>query len=98
MTQYDVSLVQRIEALTGKQLAALELPEKEVLSGITKVYGARREAMLAMADDEILEKKKGSRGGKAMKAQAEREGRERARGAEKGAQGGGRGGKGGKKA
>lgn len=37
VTQYDVELVHEVEAVVGTQLAAYEMPEKEVLKGITQV-------------------------------------------------------------
>lgn len=37
VTQYDVELVHQVEAVISTQLAAYEMPEKEVLKGITKV-------------------------------------------------------------
>jgi ATP-dependent RNA helicase DDX49/DBP8 len=37
VSQYDIELVQRIEALTGRQLDKFEAEEGEVLKGITKV-------------------------------------------------------------
>ncbi|KAK9813201.1 hypothetical protein WJX72_010498 [[Myrmecia] bisecta] len=50
VTQYDVDLVQKIEALIDKQLAAFAMEEAEVLKGITKVYAARRTAALKAAE------------------------------------------------
>lgn len=37
VTQYDVELVHQVEAVVGTTLAAYDMPEKEVLKGITKV-------------------------------------------------------------
>lgn len=37
VTQYDVELVHEVEGVVGHQLAAYDMPEKEVLKGITKV-------------------------------------------------------------
>jgi len=51
VSQYDVELVQRIEALTGQRMAKFEADEAEVLKGITEVYSARRAAALKVADD-----------------------------------------------
>ena len=53
--QYDVELVQHIEALVGHQLQQYELDEKEVLKGITRVYSAKRAAALKALEDESKE-------------------------------------------
>ena len=50
VTQYDVSLVQAIEARIGHQLVDARLDEGEVLKGITRVFKARRAAALAAAE------------------------------------------------
>ncbi|GFH22098.1 uncharacterized protein HaLaN_19509 [Haematococcus lacustris] len=52
VTQYDVDLVHAIEALIGHQLEEYALEEAEVLKGLTKVYSAKRAAMLAAAEME----------------------------------------------
>lgn len=52
VTQYDVDLVHKIEALIGHQLAAHEMPEAEVLKGITRVYAAKRAAALTLGDED----------------------------------------------
>lgn len=51
VSQYDVELVQRIEALTGKQMSQFEVEESEALKGITKVYSARRAAIMQISDE-----------------------------------------------
>jgi superfamily II DNA/RNA helicase len=51
VTQYDIELVQKIEALVGQQLQKFEVAEAEVLKGITKVYAARRTAALRVGDE-----------------------------------------------
>lgn len=38
VTQYDIELVQEVEATVGATLEQYDLPEKEVLSNITKVH------------------------------------------------------------
>ena len=38
VTQYDVELVQKIEGLTGHLLVEYEMPETDVLKGITRYY------------------------------------------------------------
>ncbi len=45
VTQYDVELVQGIEALIGHKLEAFEAPEAEVLKGITKVSELGHDAL-----------------------------------------------------
>ena len=57
--QYDVELVQKIEALLGHKLTAYELNEKEVLKGITKVYTARRTAVMRLAEEDRRTERKG---------------------------------------
>jgi ATP-dependent RNA helicase DDX49/DBP8 len=52
VSQHDVELVQRIEALTGSTMDKYELEEGEVLKGITKVYAARRVATMRIAEEE----------------------------------------------
>ena len=48
VTQYDIALLQAIEARVGVRLTAHAMDEGEVLKGITKVYTARRAALLAI--------------------------------------------------
>ncbi|KXZ41148.1 hypothetical protein GPECTOR_722g879 [Gonium pectorale] len=67
VTQYDVALVGAIEGLIGHQLAEHKLEEAEVLKGITKVYSAKRAAMLRMAEEEGLDTGKSKRVKKASK-------------------------------
>ena len=52
VSQYDVELVHRIEALTGKEMTAFDVDESEALRGITKVYAARRAAVMRVSDEE----------------------------------------------
>lgn len=52
VTQYDVKLVHSIEELIGHQLVEYSTDEAEVLKGITRVYAAKRAAMLAAAEAE----------------------------------------------
>mmetsp|Transcript_35531 Transcript_35531/g.78825 ORF Transcript_35531/g.78825 Transcript_35531/m.78825 type:complete len:487 (-) Transcript_35531:822-2282(-) len=52
VTQYDVQLVHKIEELIGHQLDEFKPEEAEVLKGITKVYSAKRAAMLKVAETE----------------------------------------------
>ncbi|CAL1409383.1 unnamed protein product [Linum trigynum] len=58
VTQYDVDLVHEIEGVVGKQFEQFECKEKDVLSGITKVYKAKRVASMKMMDDGFEEKLK----------------------------------------
>ena len=47
VTQYDVDLVYEIEAVIGHKLEAFEIDEDEATKDITKVFAAKRAAMLA---------------------------------------------------
>ncbi|KAM3684124.1 hypothetical protein ACB098_11G020500 [Castanea mollissima] len=58
VTENDVALIHEIEADIGKQLEAFECKENEVLSDITKVYKAKRVAVMKMMDDGFDEKEK----------------------------------------
>lgn len=58
ITQYDVQLVQDIEELLGKKLEEYELDEDKVLKSITKVYKAKRVAMLKIVDSGFEDKVK----------------------------------------
>lgn len=71
VTQYDVDLVRAIEGLLGRQLAAWEAPEKEALAGITKVYAARRMAVLRLAEEEDAAREMGQRRKKVRPAEGE---------------------------
>lgn len=51
VSQYDIDLVHTIEELTGQQLEQYDMPEKEVLKGITKVYTARRSANMRVSEE-----------------------------------------------
>ena len=48
--QYDVELVQRIEALTGETLAAFDMDERETLKNITSVFKARKAAIMRASE------------------------------------------------
>jgi ATP-dependent RNA helicase DDX49/DBP8 len=61
VSQHDVELVQRIEALTGERMGAFHADEAAALKGITEVYAARRAAALKVADEE--ERSADKRGG-----------------------------------
>ncbi|GIL57572.1 hypothetical protein Vafri_12776 [Volvox africanus] len=67
VTQYDVQLVHAIEELIGHKLEEHKLDEQEVLKGITKVYSAKRAAMLRAAEEEGLDTSKSKRVKKAAK-------------------------------
>ncbi|GIL92704.1 hypothetical protein Vretifemale_20211 [Volvox reticuliferus] len=67
VTQYDVQLVHAIEELIGHKLEEHTLNEEEVLKGITKVYSAKRAAMLKAAEEEGLDTSKSRRVKKAAK-------------------------------
>ncbi|KAG2451318.1 hypothetical protein HYH02_003923 [Chlamydomonas schloesseri] len=67
VTQYDVGLVGAIEDLIGHKLEEHPLEEQEVLKGITKVYSAKRAAMLRVAEEEGLDTGKSKRVKKASK-------------------------------
>ncbi|KAG1669053.1 hypothetical protein FOA52_003971 [Chlamydomonas sp. UWO 241] len=55
VTQHDVELVHRIEEHIGHKLGEFTADEQTVLKGITKVYSAKRAAMLSVAEDEGLD-------------------------------------------
>jgi len=65
VTQYDVELVHKIEGLIDAKLEKYELPEDEVLKGITKVYSAKRAAAMKLAEEQTSDKQGG--GGKRRK-------------------------------
>ncbi|GFR48805.1 hypothetical protein Agub_g10756, partial [Astrephomene gubernaculifera] len=67
VTQYDVQLVHAIEELIGHKMEEHRLEEQEVLKGITKVYSAKRAAMLRVAEEEGLDTGKSKRVKKASK-------------------------------
>lgn len=58
ITQYDVELVHDIEELLGKKLEEYEVDEDKVLKTITKIYKAKRVAMLKIVDSGFEEKVK----------------------------------------
>ena len=51
MTQYDVEVVQRIEALIGKQLEEFALEEEDVLEYFKETLVAKRKARMVSALD-----------------------------------------------
>lgn len=58
VTQYQVKLIQEIEAVVGKKLEEYDCKEDEVLKGITKVYKAKRMATMRMVDGGFEDKAK----------------------------------------
>ncbi len=76
VTQYDVGRVTGIEQHTGQKLEPLELPEQEVLRGMTAVLAARRAATMTLAapggfDEKLAERRKARAAGAARRAAAE---------------------------
>ncbi|GAX86279.1 hypothetical protein CEUSTIGMA_g13691.t1 [Chlamydomonas eustigma] len=55
ITQHDIQLLHKIEELVGHQLSEFKVEEAEALKGITKVYGAKRAAMLKVAEEDGLD-------------------------------------------
>ncbi len=49
--QYDVELVQEIEKMVDHKLDEYKMKEKEVLKSITKVYAARRTAVMQATEE-----------------------------------------------
>jgi len=75
VTQYDVGRVAGIEAHTGQKLTPIELPEQEVLRGMTAVLAARRAATMTLAapggfDERLAERRKARAAGTARRAAA----------------------------
>nr|GMC61437.1 DEAD-box ATP-dependent RNA helicase 36 [Ipomoea batatas] len=58
VTEYDVELLHEIEAVLGKQLEEFECKDKDSNDNITKVFKARRVAIMKMMDDGFEEKAK----------------------------------------
>ena len=58
VTQYDVDRVKAIEAGIGMQLGTMEMDEKEVLKGLTRVLKARRAAALLLDENPLREKRR----------------------------------------
>ncbi|KAL5543751.1 hypothetical protein UlMin_007535 [Ulmus minor] len=56
VSQYDVELIQEIEAVIEKQLESFKCKENEVLADIKKVHSAQRVALMKMRDDGFEEK------------------------------------------
>lgn len=71
VTQYDVSLVQSIEALIERKLEEYTIDEDTVLKGITKVFKAKRTALLKVSesgfDDLVKARKESNRKARAQK-------------------------------
>lgn len=59
MTQYDVELLQRIEALTGKKMELFEHTEEEVMLFRARVEDAGRLAAQTMREGDAKKRKKG---------------------------------------
>lgn len=57
--QYDVELIQKIEDMVGHKLEDYKMSEKEVLKNITKVYAARREAIMRAAEERSKAERQG---------------------------------------
>ncbi|CAD7698085.1 unnamed protein product [Ostreobium quekettii] len=60
VTQYDVELVHRIEGLIEKRLTEYAMPEDSVLKLITRVYTAKKAALLQAAKEEVFEQGSGT--------------------------------------
>ena len=58
MVQYDVELVQNIESLVGHELEQHEMDERETLKNITRVFKARKSAIMRATE---LQSKVGTR-------------------------------------
>ncbi|EFJ08368.1 hypothetical protein SELMODRAFT_131776 [Selaginella moellendorffii] len=56
VTELDVELVHEVESFLGKKLEEYEVSEADVLKNITKVYKAKRVAIMKMEDSGIQEK------------------------------------------
>ena len=54
-----MELVQEIEKMLGHKLAPYEMKEKEVLKNITKVYAARRAAIMRAAEERSKAERQG---------------------------------------
>ena len=57
--QYDVDLVQEIEKMVDHKLEEYKMNEKEVLKSITKVYAARRTAIMQAAEERSRAERQG---------------------------------------
>ena len=57
VTQYDIERVRDIEEGIGMKLSSLEMEEKEVLKGMTRVLKARRAAALLLDENPLREKR-----------------------------------------
>lgn len=64
VTQYDVELFQKIEALTGKKMELFEHAEEDVLLFRSRVDEATRLAAQTMRDSDALKTRKGRKGGR----------------------------------
>lgn len=59
LMQYDVELVQEIEKMVDHKLEEYKLNEKEVLKSITKVYSARRTAIMQASEERSRAERQG---------------------------------------
>lgn len=75
VTQYDVDLVHSIEELIGHQIAAFEMPEEEVLKGISKVFASKRAAMLRAVEEEGRDKTSAGQRTKKRQQRTDRDGK-----------------------
>ena len=57
--QYDIELVQEIEKMVDHKLEEYQMNEKEVLKSITKVYAARRTAIMQAAEEKSRAERQG---------------------------------------
>lgn len=51
--QYDVLLLQKVEGLIGHQLEEFKLEEREVLKGMSKVFKAKKAALVRAQELEL---------------------------------------------
>jgi len=87
--QYDVELVHAIEGLMDRQLTAYDMPEEEVLKGITRVYAAKKKAALEAIELERRDKgRRGGAGGRKGGGQGQRDGGRQEEGGSKKSKGG----------
>ena len=57
--QYDVELVQEIEKMVDHKLDEYKMNEKDVLKSITKVYAARRTAVMQATEEQSRAERQG---------------------------------------
>lgn len=60
VTQYDIELVHKIEALIGRQLEIYEMNEDKVLKLVTRVYTAKKAALLQQTKEEAFKEASGT--------------------------------------